>query len=41
MRTQHNWLLADRLALARAAAVPAVTMAAAGRLLPTLTRRSG
>jgi hypothetical protein len=41
MRTQHNWLLAGGVALALAAAVPAMTVAPAGRLLPTATRRSG
>jgi hypothetical protein len=40
MRIQHNWLVAG-VALALAAAVPAMTMAPAGRLLPAATRWAG
>jgi hypothetical protein len=40
MRTQHNWLADGGVALALATAVPAMTMAPAGRLLPAATRRS-
>jgi len=39
MRIQHNWLVAG-VALALAA-VPAMTMAPAGRLLPAATRWPG
>jgi hypothetical protein len=41
MRTQHNWLVAGGLALALATAVPAMTMAPAGRLRLAAARRSG
>jgi hypothetical protein len=41
MRTQHTWLVAGGLALALATAVPVMTMAPAGRLLPAVTWRSG
>jgi len=41
MRTQDTWLVAGGLALALAAAVPAMTMAPAGRLLQAVIWRSG